>query len=299
MIILPQFDPVAIRLGPLQVYWYGLMYLAAFLTAWGLGRLRCRQLWRGFRPVDMDDVLFFAAVGVVVGGRLGYILFYDFSRVLADPLFVFQVWKGGMSFHGGLIGVIVAMAWFARSRGMAFFAVADFVAPLVPPGLFAGRIGNFINGNLWGGPSDLPWAMVFPNPRAGGIPRHPSQLYEALLEGLVLFIILWLFSRAPRPMRAVSGLFLTAYGVFRFAIEFIRIPDAQIGYLAFDWFTMGQALSPMVLAGIAILVWAYVSPVSIKPVPASQPATVTAGVQPAPAKSRAPGKSRQRRKRRK
>ncbi len=254
----PSIDPVALALGPLKIHWYGIMYLLAFLTAWWLGRLRCRQPWRGFRAVDMDDVLFFAAVGVVVGGRLGYVLFYGFSRVLDDPFFIFQVWKGGMSFHGGLLGVIVAMAWFARSRNMRFFTVADFVAPLVPPGLLAGRIGNFINGHLWGGPSDLPWAMVFPDPRAGGIPRHPSQLYEAALEGVVLFVILWMFSRRPKPAGVISGAFLTVYGVFRFAIEFVRIPDPQLGYLAFGWVTMGQTLStPMIIVGLGLMIWGY------------------------------------------
>ncbi len=285
MLVYPDIDPVAFQIGAVKVHWYGIMYLAAFLTAWWLGRLRCRQDWRGMRGVDMDDVLFFAAVGVVAGGRLGYVVFYDFSRVLADPLFVFQVWKGGMSFHGGLIGVIIAMAWFARSRGMAFFAVADFVAPLVPPGLFAGRVGNFINGHLWGGPSDLPWAIIFPDPRSGGIPRHPSQLYEAALEGLALFLIIWFYSKAPRPMRAVSGLFLCGYGTFRFAIEFIRVPDAHLGYLAFDWLTMGQALSlPMIIAGLGLLIWAYASPVAV--VPVQRPPTAIAPAGKAPDKAR-------------
>lgn len=296
MISYPDIDPIAFQIGPLKVHWYGIMYLLAFLAAWWLGRWRCRQSWRGMRPVDMDDLLFFAALGVVVGGRLGYVLFYDFPRLLADPLFVFQVWKGGMSFHGGLIGVIVAMAWFARSRGLAFFAVADFVAPLVPPGLLAGRIGNFINGHLWGGPSNLPWAMVFPDPRAGGIPRHPSQLYEAALEGVVLFIILWLYSRAPRPLRAVSGLFLAAYGVFRFAIEFVRIPDVQLGYLAFGWFTMGQALSlPMIIAGVGLIVWAYARPVRAVPAPATPPEPAANQAMRSPA----PDKPRRRRRKRK
>lgn len=287
MLSTPNIDPVAFQLGSLKVHWYGIMYLFAFLMAWGLGRWRCRQPWRGFRVLDMDDVLFFAALGVVVGGRLGYVLFYDFSRILSDPLFVFQVWKGGMSFHGGLIGVIIAMAWFARSRGMAFYTVADFVAPLVPPGLFAGRLGNFINGHLWGAPSDLPWAVVFADPRAGGIPRHPSQLYEALLEGLVLFIVVWWFSRAPRPLRAVSGLFLGGYGVFRFAIEFIRVPDAHLGYLAFDWFTMGQALSlPMIIFGLILIISAYMRPAMPEPVPTPEPVVTPAAAKPTPSKTR-------------
>ena len=210
------------------------------------------------RAVDMDDVLFFAVLGIIAGGRFGYLLFYGYQRVLADPLYIFRVWEGGMSFHGGLLGVLIAMWWFARSRGVPFFQVADFVAPLVPPGLFAGRIGNFINGNLWGAPSDLPWAMVFPGPAAGGVARHPSQLYEALLEGIVLFAVLWWFSRAPRPLRTVSGLFLLGYGVMRFIVEFVRVPDSHLGYLAFDWLTMGQILSaPMIVAGALLMMWGY------------------------------------------
>ena len=258
MIAFPKIDPVAIAVGPLKVHWYGLMYLAGFSVAWLLGRRRTREPWRGMRAVDMDDVLFFAVLGIIAGGRMGYLLFYGYQRVLVDPLYIFRVWEGGMSFHGGLLGVILAVWWFARSRDVPFFQVADFIAPLVPPGLFAGRIGNFINGNLWGAPSDLPWAMVFPAPSAGGVPRHPSQLYEALLEGVVLFAILWWFSRAPRPLRTVSGLFLLGYGLMRFSVEFVRVPDAHLGYLAFDWLTMGQILStPMIVAGAALMAWGF------------------------------------------
>jgi phosphatidylglycerol:prolipoprotein diacylglycerol transferase len=258
MIAFPKIDPVAISMGPLKVHWYGLMYLAGFSLAWLLGRRRTREPWRGMRSVDMDDVLFFAVLGIIAGGRFGYLLFYGYQRVLADPLYIFRVWEGGMSFHGGLLGVIIAMWWFARSRGVPFFQVADFVAPLVPPGLFAGRIGNFINGNLWGAPSDLPWAMVFPGQAAGGVARHPSQLYEALLEGIVLFAVLWWFSRAPRPLRTVSGLFLLGYGMMRFIVEFVRVPDSHLGYLAFDWLTMGQILSaPMIVAGALLMMWGY------------------------------------------
>ena len=258
MIAFPKIDPVAVAVGPLKVHWYGLMYLAGFSLAWLLGRRRTRERWRGMRAVDMDDVLFFAVLGIIAGGRIGYLLFYGYERVLADPLYTFRVWEGGMSFHGGLLGVMTAMWWFARSRGVPFFQVADFVAPLVPPGLFAGRIGNFINGNLWGAPSDLPWAMVFPDRAAGGLARHPSQLYEAFLEGIVLFAILWWFSRAPRPLRTVSGLFLLGYGAMRFSIEFVRVPDAQLGYLGFGWLTMGQVLSaPMIAAGAALMAWGF------------------------------------------
>ena len=256
MIAYPEIDPVAFALGPLKVHWYGLMYLIGFGAGWWLGRVRARQSVRGWRGVDVDDVLFYVAVGVVVGGRLGYVIFYDFPGFLADPLSLFKLWQGGMSFHGGLIGVIVAMLLFARSRGRAFFEVADFIAPLVPPGLLAGRLGNFINGNLWGRETDLPWGMVFPT--GGPVPRHPSQLYEALLEGVVLFALLWWFSRRPRPVAAVSGLFLLGYGVFRFAVEFVREPDAHLGYLALDWFTMGQALTlPMMLFGAGLMWFAH------------------------------------------
>jgi len=258
MLAHPAIDPVAFQLGPLKVHWYGLMYLAGFAAGWWLGRRRTRERWRGLRAVDLDDLMFYLVLGIVVGGRIGYLLFYGHQRLLADPLYAFRVWEGGMSFHGGLIGVIVVMAWFARSRDLPFFQVADFVAPLVPPGLFAGRIGNFINGQLWGAPTDLPWGMVFRSPAAGGLARHPSQLYEALLEGAVLFLVLWFFSRTPRPLRTVCGLFLLGYGVMRFAVEFVRVPDAHIGYLAFGWFTMGQALSvPMIVAGAALMIWGF------------------------------------------
>jgi len=193
---------------------------------------------------------------VILGGRIGYTLFYNLPGFLADPVVLFKVWEGGMSFHGGLIGVLIGLGLFGRKYGKAFFEISDFAAPLVPIGLGAGRIGNFINGELWGKVSDLPWAMVFPH--AGPLPRHPSQLYEALLEGVALFTILWLFSARPRPRMAVSGLFLLCYGLFRFAVEFVREPDLQLGYLAFDWLTMGQILStPMILVGLGMLGWAY------------------------------------------
>jgi phosphatidylglycerol:prolipoprotein diacylglycerol transferase len=250
------------------------MYLAGFAAGWWLGRRRTRQAWRGLGPADLDDLLFFVVLGIVLGGRLGYLLFYGHERLLADPSYAFKVWQGGMSFHGGLIGVIVAMAWFARSRRLAFLQVADFVAPLVPPGLLAGRVGNFINGNLWGAPTDLPWGVVFPSPAAGDVARHPTQLYEAALEGLVLFAALWVYSRRPRPLGSICGLFLLGYGVMRFGVEFVRVPDAQLGYLAFGWLTMGQVLTvPMIVVGVALLAWGRRSGTMPVPRPRDEPAS--------------------------
>ena len=267
----PDFDPVAIAIGPVKVHWYGLMYLIAFALGWWLGRVRARDAWRGWSRDDVGDVLFWVALGVVAGGRLGYMLFYDLERLLADPLSLVRVWQGGMSFHGGLIGVLIAMWWFGRRRGRGFFDVADFIAPLVPLGIAAGRFGNFINGRLWGTPSDLPWAMVFSDPDAGGVPRHPSQLYEALLEGVVLFAVLWWFTRKPRPAMAASGVFLIGYGVARTLVEFVRVPDAHIGYLAFGWVTMGLVLTlPMIAAGAVLAIMAVTrSDSSPAPAPAA------------------------------
>ena len=258
MLTYPSIDPVAIHLGPLQVHWYGIMYLIGFSTAWWLGRYRARQ-HPDWDAEQVGDLIFYGALGVILGGRLGYILFYDLAAYVESPLNIFKVWQGGMSFHGGLLGVVIAMWLYGRRLEKSFFQVTDFVAPLVPIGLGAGRIGNFINGELWGRVSDVPWAMVFTDPRAGGLPRHPSQLYEALLEGLLLFIIIWLYSRKARPLMAVSGLFLACYGTLRFLVEFTRMPDAQLGLIAFDWMSMGQLLSlPMILLGLSLLVWAYV-----------------------------------------
>ena len=257
MLAHPNFDPVAIAIGPVKVHWYGLMYLLAFALGWWLGRIRAQDAWRGWSRDNVSDVLFWIALGVVAGGRLGYMLFYDLERLLANPLSAFMVWRGGMSFHGGLIGVMIATWWFARSRGRGFFEVTDFIAPLAPLGIAAGRLGNFINGRLWGTPSDLPWAMVFHDPRAGEVPRHPSQLYEALLEGVVLFAVLWWFTRRPRPMMAASGVFLIGYGLARTLVEFVRVPDAHLGYLALGWVTMGQVLTlPMIAAGVVLAVMA-------------------------------------------
>lgn len=254
MLPYPDIDPVAIDLGIVKIRWYGISYVVAIVVAWWLLDRRGRRRGDWTRD-EVGDLVFYATIGLLVGGRLGSVLFYNLPYYLSDPLAVFRIWEGGMSFHGGLAGVIVAMWLLARQTGKGFFQVADFLTPVVPVGLFSGRIGNFINGELWGTPSSLPWAMVFPDPRAGGVPRHPSQLYEALLEGLVLFAVLWWFSSRPRPAMAVSGLFLLLYGTFRSAVEFVREPDPQIGYLADGWLTMGQVLSaPMILAG-ALLLW--------------------------------------------
>jgi len=251
MLMYPEIDPVAIGLGPIQVHWYGLMYLIGFLGGWWLGRVRAGRPGSGWTGAQVDDLVFYVALGVILGGRIGYVVFYQFQAMLADPLVLFRIWEGGMSFHGGLIGVLLAVFFFARRHDKRFMGVTDFVAPLVPLGLLTGRIGNFINGELWGRPTDLPWGMVFPHVDTQA--RHPSQLYEAALEGVLLFLILWIYSRKPRPLMAVSGQFLIWYGLFRFLVEFVREPDAHLGFIAFDWLTMGQILSaPMILAGIVL-----------------------------------------------
>ena len=246
-------DPVALSLGPLHVRWYGLMYLLGFLAAWWLARRRAARPGSTWTPVEVDDLIFYCALGVILGGRLGWMLFYGTERILGDPLSVLRIWEGGMSFHGGLVGVLAALAVFASRRGKQLADVFDFTAPLPAIGFGAGRLGNFINGELWGKPTDVPWAVV-----VDGVPLHASQLYEAFLEGLVLFAVLWWFTSKPRPRWAPSGLFLLCYGVFRFAVEFVRVPDANRGYLFLDWVTMGQILSfPMIVAGLWMLAVAY------------------------------------------
>lgn len=258
MIMHPEFDPVALRIGPLAVRWYGLMYLIGFLSGWMLGRRRAKRPGSGWTAEQVDDLITYCVLGVVAGGRIGYMLFYDFPGLIHDPLSLFAVWNGGMSFHGGVLGVFLVCLLFARKNDKALFEVGDFLAPLIPIGLFCGRIGNYINSELWGAPTDLPWGVIFPDPMAGSVPRHPSQLYEAGLEGVALFIILWGFSATKRPVGSVSGLFLLCYGIFRFAVEFVRIPDIQLGYLALGWLTMGQILSlPMILAGAWLIRRAY------------------------------------------
>jgi len=278
MIILNDMDPIALQVGPLPIHWYGVMYLLAFAACWFLGRIRIRQgRLPGVDEAAYGDLLFYGMLGVVLGGRLGYILFYDLPTYLRNPLEIFKVWQGGMSFHGGLIGVFIAAALWSRRRGLHLFDTMDFIAPLVPPGLAFGRFGNYINGELWGKPTGGDWGVVFPRalpPQLANLDaaalraqfesgalnafaRHPSQLYECALEGVVMFAVLWTFSSKPRPRYAVGGLFAVMYGVFRFAVEFVRIPDAQLGYLAFGWLTMGQVLEiPVILIG---LYWLWLS----------------------------------------
>ncbi|RRO11141.1 prolipoprotein diacylglyceryl transferase [Pectobacterium aquaticum] len=273
----PQFDPVIFSIGPLALHWYGLMYLVGFVFAMWLAVRRANKPGSGWTKDEVENLLYMGFLGVFVGGRLGYVLFYAFPSFLENPLYLFKVWDGGMSFHGGLMGVICVMLWFAHRTKRNFFQVADFIAPLIPFGLGAGRLGNFINGELWGRvTTDTPWAMLFPGSRSedmmlavsnpqwqaifnqyGMLPRHPSQLYQMMLEGVALFIILNLFIRKSRPMGSVSGLFLIGYGTFRIITEFFRQPDAQLGLFG-DLFSMGQILSlPMVIAGILMMVWAY------------------------------------------
>lgn len=248
MFVYPEIDPVALSVGPFAVHWYGLMYLFGIAGGWWL--LQRRAAVADWTSRQVDDIVFWAAVGVIAGGRIGYLLVYTEGAWLRDPLILVRVWEGGMSFHGGLAGVLLAMWLYGRSVGRTFLQMTDYIAPVVPIGLGLGRIGNFINGELWGAPTDLPWAVV-----VDGIPRHASQLYQFGLEGVVMFTVLWIYSAKPRALGAVSGWFALMYGAFRIAVEFIRMPDPHIGYLAFGWLTMGQLLSfPLVLIGIWLIV---------------------------------------------
>nr|WP_287412513.1 prolipoprotein diacylglyceryl transferase [Pseudodesulfovibrio sp.] len=256
MLEYPQFDSVMVSIGPLELRWYGMMYIFGIVSGWLLGRYRATKPWNKMTPKLMDDFITWAILGVVLGGRIGYVLFYNASFYFSNPLKIFAVWEGGMSFHGGMLGVLVAIWLFGRANNMTFMELGDFVSPLVPPGLFFGRIGNFINAELWGRYTDLPWAMPFPG--AGGLPRHPSQLYEAALEGLVLFAVVWWYSSKPRPKGCVGALFLLGYGCFRFLVEFAREPDRHLGFIALNWLSMGQLLCmPMILFGIGWIWWSY------------------------------------------
>ncbi len=256
MFTFPQFDPVAIAIGPISIHWYGIMYIIAFGGAWALASYRARQNPGQWTAEQISDLVFYGALGAVVGGRMGSVLFYNFDRFLDDPVWLLRVWEGGMSFHGGTLGVLVAFYFYSRHINKSFFEVMDFIAPFVPFGLGAGRLGNFIGGELWGRPTEVAWGMVFPH--VDQLARHPSQLYEVALEGVVLFCVVWWFSSTPRPRCAVTGLFAAGYGSFRFFIEFFRQPDQDMGFIAFDWLTMGQLLSlPMVIIGVGLIVFAY------------------------------------------
>ncbi len=271
MIAYPEIDPVVVALGPVKIHWYGLMYLIAFASVWWLGKRRASQPHSIMRPDQIDDLVFYGALGAVLGGRIGSVFFYNIDSFINDPLYLLKIWQGGMSFHGGFMGVLIAMEWYRRKIGCSFFQLTDFIAPLIPLGLAAGRLGNFINAELWGAPGTVPWAMKlsceqFPPDRfvdfAGPLcfsPRHPSQLYEMIFEGLLLFILLWLISAKPRPVMTVSGYFLMLYGVARTGVEFIRLPDAHIGYLLnTDWLTKGIVLSvPMIIFGIGFIIFAH------------------------------------------
>ena len=253
MFIYPDIDPIIFSVGPLAVRWYGLMYVIGILGGWYLARRRAALPGSTWTPLHVDDVAFFVAMGLIIGGRVGWVLFYGLDEVIRQPIRALRIWEGGMSFHGGIIGGMISVAWFARTRGKRVADALDFVAPMPALGLFTGRIANFINGELWGKPTDVPWAVV-----VNGLPRHASQLYEAFLEGIVLFSIVWMFTRKPRPQLAPTSLWLLCYGVFRFAVEFVRLPDANRGYLLWGWVTEGQLLClPMIFGGLYFLLRAY------------------------------------------
>ena len=256
MLTYPQIDPIALSLGPVKIHWYGLMYVIGFAAVWFLGQRRAQSSWSPIKPEAIEDLVTYGAMGVILGGRIGYILFYNFSEFINNPIILFKIWQGGMSFHGGMLGVFIAMWIFSKKQQCTMFQLTDIIAPLAPIGLGAGRIGNFINSELWGRSTDVPWALVFPN--GGQIARHPSQLYEAFLEGIVLFVILSIYSSKPRPTMAATGMALFFYGCFRFFVEFFRMPDAQLGFIALDWLTMGQILStPMIIIGAGLVYFAY------------------------------------------
>ena len=251
----PDLDPIAVGLGPISIYWYAISYLAAIGLAWWTMGIRNRQHKLGWSDDDIADIVFYGVLGILLGGRLGYMFFYGFDSLLANPLSLFKIWQGGMSFHGGLIGVLVAIAVFAKRKGSTFFTLTDFIAPSIPLGIGCGRIGNFINTELPGRITEVPWAVIYPGESVG---RHPSSLYQAVLEGVVLFAIVWMFAAKPRPKMAVSGVFLLGYGSLRIFSEFFRTPDSHIGFVMFNWITQGQLLSlPMVLLGIFFITYSY------------------------------------------
>lgn len=270
MLMHPNIDPVAFSVGPVSVHWYGIMYLLAFATAWFLAMRRTKRPDSPLTPKQVEDLIFYGALGVVLGGRIGYVFFYNFETFLADPLWLFQVWEGGMSFHGGLLGVVASNILYCRKIGIKFPELMDFVAVIVAPGLGFGRLGNFIGQELWGRPTDVAWGMVFPkDPEA--LVRHPSQLYQAFLEGIVLFAIVYWFARKPRPRLAISALFVIFYGIFRFMVEFVREPDAHIPDLIFGWMTRGQLLTlPMIAIGLGVFIWAYTKGFGAQPAVADE-----------------------------
>lgn len=253
MLRYPNIDRIALQIGPIKIYWYGITYLLGFALAWVLARFRAKKLKLNWNSNVISDFIFYCAIGGVLGGRLGYVLFYESSYFLYHPLSIFEIWHGGMSFHGGIIGLIIGLFFFARKVKLSFLTMLDFAAPLAPLGIAFGRIGNFINSELWGRITTVPWGVIFPN--GGPLPRHPSQLYEALVEGVFLFIVVWLYSAKPRPRGTVSALFLLVYGIARFGCEFFRDPDQHLGFIAFNWLTMGQLLSlPVIIIGIVMLI---------------------------------------------
>ncbi len=257
MLSYPNFDPVALQLGPFAIHWYGIMYLMGFGFSWLIAQRRVKAAHSPINREQIDDLIFYGAMGAVIGGRLGYVFFYQFDKFLADPIWLLRVWEGGMAFHGGLLGVGAAIAWYARKINRPIGAVFDFVAPLAAIGLGLGRLGNFIGQELWGRPTDQPWGMVFPNDPLA-LARHPSQLYQAFLEGIVLFIIVYWFSSKARPQLSITGLFLLIYGISRFLVEFVREPDSFIGFDILGWVTRGQILSlPMIIGGMLLMLWAY------------------------------------------
>ncbi|MBF0136320.1 MAG: prolipoprotein diacylglyceryl transferase [Magnetococcales bacterium] len=258
MIAYPHLDPVIVQIGPLGIRWYGFMYTLAFILGWPLLKHRARRLMPDLSQDTLGDLVVWILLGVILGGRLGYVLFYQFSHFMSHPLTLFKVWEGGMSFHGGLMGVLLLSYIFSRRRGISGLALADMAIPIFPLGLFLGRIGNFINGELWGRTTDLPWGMVFPD--AGPLPRHPSQLYEASLEGVALFVILWWLGQRARPRGFMLGTFLAMYALFRFLVEYVREPDIQLGYLSLG-LTMGQWLTiPMAVIGLGMVGYALRRP---------------------------------------